>query len=220
MDRPPYPMRRHAPLPPLNAPRGSQIGAVSTASSVHRSSGDLSQASGGYRGLGASGSSAASSRPSSTSSFLHQDIQAQPFSSRSTSASSQCSGPDGNLAANAGELLNTLATSSPVDQQAELVVKAMIPIVKRAMVSKNQAVVKASLDSMRRIERMFGQECIDRHVETLAESLEKQSAKPGGDARATLILKTLTALCSEDAAAGLKNRFPDLAASQAVAVGA
>jgi len=97
--------------------------------------------------------------------------------------------------------------------QADIVVKAMMPIVKRAMVSTNRAVFQASLDSMRRIEQMFGQEAIDRHIGSLAEALEKQGSSPGGDARASLILKTLTALCSKDAAASLHRQHPELAAA-------
>eukprot|EP00441_Pelagodinium_beii_P017918 CAMPEP_0197654826 /NCGR_PEP_ID=MMETSP1338-20131121/39082_1 /TAXON_ID=43686 ORGANISM="Pelagodinium beii, Strain RCC1491" /NCGR_SAMPLE_ID=MMETSP1338 /ASSEMBLY_ACC=CAM_ASM_000754 /LENGTH=202 /DNA_ID=CAMNT_0043230343 /DNA_START=35 /DNA_END=643 /DNA_ORIENTATION=+ len=196
--QPPQPARRHAPLPPLNNPRGSQLAAVTAASASRPELGAYPS----------TGSSVSSSRPSSTSSFLVQDLQVGQFSSRSTSASSQHS--DGQLVAGAGELLNSIVSATGrQDQQAELVVKAMLPIVKRAMVSKNQAVVQASLDSMRRIERMFGQEAIDRNIESLAEALEKQHSKPGGDTRCALILKTLTTLCSPEACTSLQRRFPE-----------
>eukprot|EP00931_Biecheleriopsis_adriatica_P117516 TRINITY_DN9301_c0_g1_i1.p1 TRINITY_DN9301_c0_g1~~TRINITY_DN9301_c0_g1_i1.p1 ORF type:complete len:206 (+),score=35.43 TRINITY_DN9301_c0_g1_i1:67-684(+) len=201
--QPPTPARRHAPLPPLNGPKGPQLAAVAAASSLHRP--ELGP--GPYPSAGSS-SSLPSSRPSSSSSFLLHDLQASPLSGRSTS----CSSGDGSINAAAGELLGSLAGRQD-SQQAELVVKAMLPIVKRAMVSRNQQVVQASLDSMRRIEQMFGQEAIDRHLESLAESLEKHT-KRGGDSRsAALVVKTLLTLCSPDASASLRQRFPEYVAT-------
>ncbi|CAE8691019.1 unnamed protein product, partial [Polarella glacialis] len=118
------PLRRHAPLPPLGAPRGSQVAGLIRP--------EASQGAYPF----ASSSSSTSSRPSSTNSLRPADLQdvmgrfleASAYSSRSTSASS-CGG-DGNLGATAGDLLASMAQDSP---QAELVVKAMLPIVKRAM---------------------------------------------------------------------------------------
>jgi len=76
------------------------------------------------------------------------------------------------------------------------------------MLSTNKAVFQVSLDSMRRIERMFGQEVIDQQIETLVETLEKQCGTSGGDARAARIFETFTALCSQEMASTLKQRFP------------
>merc|ERR1719323_1527273 len=103
------PARRGGPLPPLDGPRGHQRAAVALAS--------------GQRSRGAS---AGSSRPSSGGSFALFDGPGQ--SSRSTSASlgGGCAGP--------GELLGSLASQGQQESpQAELVVKALLPIVKRAM---------------------------------------------------------------------------------------
>lgn len=81
------------------------------------------------------------------------------------------------------------------------------------MVSQNRAVFKASLDAMRRVESMFGKEAIDQHIESLVEGLEKQLANEdaAGDARAALLFKTLTQLCSEETADSLRTRYPRFA---------
>jgi hypothetical protein len=121
----------------------------------------------------------------------------------------------GSLGPAAGDLLNTIIGDTAIrpNQQTEIVMKAMVPIVKRAMVSKNKAVFQASLDSMKRIEQMFGQETIDTYLETLVEGLEKQCGKAGGDDRSALVFDMITQLCSKDAAAGLHKRFPEYAAA-------
>merc|ERR1712100_201663 len=93
-------------------------------------------------------------------------------------------------------------------EQAEAVVNAMVPIVRRAMVSSNNAVFQASLDSMRQIQHMFGREAIDQHIGTLIGALETHSAKANGSSRAARVFETLTALCSEDVAAALQIQFP------------
>jgi len=96
----------------------------------------------------------------------------------------------------------------------ESVVKAMLPVIKRSMASPNQGVFQTSIDSMIRIERMFGKTAIDQHVETLADALEKLCAQqPNGESRAGAALKTLLTLCSEDSAAKLHRRFPKHAAA-------
>merc|ERR1712154_5872 len=106
--------------------------------------------------------------------------------SRSTSASS-CQG--------AGR-----PTPAEVDNsQAEQVVKAMLPVVKRGMASPNPAVFQTALDNMTRIERMFGKTAFDPHLETLVEVLESQCGQPGGDTRVVQVLKTLLILCSDTA---------------------
>lgn len=108
-----------------------------------------------------------------------------------------------------GDLLSSLNAAAPQEEpQADAVVKAVLPIIKRAMVSKNGAVFQASLDSMARIQRMFGQDQIDKNIDVLAGAVEKQRAGPLGAERAVLIVKALIALCSEEAAKSLRRRFP------------
>lgn len=215
------PRRALAPLPSLDAPEGALAADVAVASaerSYPASRQDATQPAGrpcgGYSYPGSppfvEGSPLFSSRPSSngSSAFTPVDLHAEPWSSRSTSAASQSSGTLGA----AGDLLTTLAAEGWVpNQQAEIVGKAMMPIVKKAMLSKNKAVFQASLDSMRRIESMFGQEAIDHHVESLVEALERQVENPGGDARARIVFETLTAVCSQDMAVDLRQRFPSYA---------
>lgn len=119
-----------------------------------------------------------------------------PFGSRSTSASS-CQG--------AGRP----RVGGDVDEtQAEQVVKAMLPVVKLAMASPNRAVFQTALDSMMRIERMFGKATFDQHLDVLADALERQCSQPGGDARAVQVLRTMLSLCSDPAAESLRTRFP------------
>lgn len=85
----------------------------------------------------------------------------------------------------------------------------MLPIVKRAMISNNKAVFEAGLESMRKIARVFGQDAIDQQAGVLADALEKhrRNGGPGVDARARLVMRTLTAICSEATAASLRTRF-------------
>jgi len=89
-------------------------------------------------------------------------------------------------------------------EQAEVVVRAMLPAARRALGSSNDAVVQASLDSMRRVERMFGRGALDKHLEIFAEAIAKQSSAPGGGSRAGLILQALADLCSPGALADLR----------------
>mmetsp|Transcript_78739 Transcript_78739/g.218809 ORF Transcript_78739/g.218809 Transcript_78739/m.218809 type:complete len:227 (-) Transcript_78739:135-815(-) len=213
--------RHYRPLPPLDAPRGAQVAAVSAASGFAASSAmassPTSPPSRSSFGLSLqrapSSSSASASRPSTGG--ASSPIPMQAFDeSRSTSASSHRSGA---FADRAGDLFNTIVdAASQEPQETEIIKKAMLPIVRRAVVSSNKAVFQASLDSMRRIEQMFGQEAIDRHLEALVEMLETQCGKTGGDARAALIFETLTSLCSKDTAVGLRRRFPQYAMRQKV----
>merc|ERR1719296_222265 len=181
------PMRRSGPLPPVDSP--SRAGTTRQ---------------GGLRLAGSPPSSAGSSlRPfgaGSSIGALDLPPGGDPFAgSRSTSASS-CQGagrPGG--AASAGE----------ADQsQAEQVVQAMLPVVQRGMASSNRAVFQTALDTIIRIERMFGKAAFDHHLETLAAALEKQSSQPGGDARVAQILQTILELCSDPTATALRQRFP------------
>eukprot|EP00928_Gymnodinium_smaydae_P022458 TRINITY_DN18856_c1_g1_i1.p1 TRINITY_DN18856_c1_g1~~TRINITY_DN18856_c1_g1_i1.p1 ORF type:complete len:204 (-),score=47.92 TRINITY_DN18856_c1_g1_i1:129-740(-) len=111
-------------------------------------------------------------------------------------------------------------------EQAEQVVNAMVPIVRRAMVSSNAAVFQASLDSLRQIDRMFGRDAIDLHAGTLAAALARHSGGNSGSAgaaamgagngsgsadRASRVFATLTGLCSEDVARELRRQYPQLA---------
>lgn len=98
------------------------------------------------------------------------------------------------------------------DCQMESVVKAMLPVIKRGLASPNSGVFQTSIDSMIRIERMFGKSAIDQHLETLADALEKLGQQPNGQNRAGIGLRTLLSLCSEDSAAKLHSRFPKHAA--------
>merc|ERR1719203_2725115 len=105
-----------------------------------------------------------------------------------------CAGADGSQAEQGGERPTRAGAD---DSQAEQVVMAMFPVVKRGMASPNRAVFQTALDTMARIEKMFGKTAFDSHLETLADALEKQCAQPGGDARAVQILKLLLPLCSD-----------------------
>eukprot|EP00929_Paragymnodinium_shiwhaense_P084670 TRINITY_DN45296_c0_g1_i1.p2 TRINITY_DN45296_c0_g1~~TRINITY_DN45296_c0_g1_i1.p2 ORF type:complete len:156 (-),score=37.30 TRINITY_DN45296_c0_g1_i1:278-745(-) len=94
-------------------------------------------------------------------------------------------------------------------EQAELVVSAMVPIVRRAMLSSNGALFEASLDSMRQIERMFGQEALDHHAETLVAALVRQhGAETRRHARAVRVFETLMSLCSDEVAQRLRHHYP------------
>jgi len=125
--------------------------------------------------------------------------------SRSTSASSHRS-TEKPLRASANDLLSTLAASITTDEpQADAVLKVMLPIVKRAMISKNEAVFQASLESLRKIENMFGNAALDKCLGSFVEALEKH---PGGDARIIEVLGVLKSLCSSEASVILQRRFP------------
>jgi len=169
---------RGYPLPSLDGPRGHH----------HR-------AGGGGGG----------SRPPSSSTAT-SELQAFADSSRSTSASSQVRS-ERSLGLGRGNFLSELTAASPQEPQVDECVKAMLPILKRAMVSSNKAVVQASLDQMCRIQRMFGQEAIDEHVQYLGDALEEQRKGPGGSVRTAIVLEALTGLCSQDAGMALKRRF-------------
>jgi len=149
-------------------------------------------------------------RPSNQSSSLgtkHWADQAMLESSRSTSASSQRSGYVGGGTGN--NLLSSLsAAACQEDAGAEAVVKAVAPLIQRAMASTNKAVFQASLENMVKLRRMFGQEAIDQNIDALAMAVEKQSGLPGGEQRAGLVLRALTSLCSQDKAESLRLRFP------------
>eukprot|EP00747_Dinoflagellata_sp_TGD_P019774 gnl/TRDRNA2_/TRDRNA2_127396_c0_seq1.p1 gnl/TRDRNA2_/TRDRNA2_127396_c0~~gnl/TRDRNA2_/TRDRNA2_127396_c0_seq1.p1 ORF type:complete len:213 (-),score=34.75 gnl/TRDRNA2_/TRDRNA2_127396_c0_seq1:118-756(-) len=203
--------RTRGPLPPLEAPPVPQIASSAlrrdslTASSSREQTPHLSQ------------TPTTRSTGSLSSAYLRADVDV----SRSTSASSHQSWPP--VASSNSEVLGRPANVGgggyPVGQeqppQVDDVVRALLPIVKRAMVSKNQAVFKTSIDSVTRIAKMFGQDAIDRHVETLAEALERQCAAGArnDEARAAEILATLTSLCSETRADALRRRFPKYAAA-------
>lgn len=204
--------RRNAPLPPLDGPRGLQHAAVAAATAR--------SAANHFDGAGSSSSaypassplsSVRSSRVSAGSSIGPMDLQAggpdQWSCSRSTSASSYQGG-----GRPAPPQVPGSPHSVPDSSQAELVVKAMLPVVKRGMASPNRSVFQTSLDSMTRIQRMFGKKAIDEHLDELAEALQKQCTQPGGDARAVTVLKTLLTLCSDEGATKLCGRFPSHAA--------
>ncbi|CAK0889673.1 unnamed protein product, partial [Prorocentrum cordatum] len=79
----------------------------------------------------------------------------------------------------------TMAVPGDVDEgEHSSMVKAMLPLMKRALTSTNPSVVQASLDSLKRMELMFDRGAMDPHVEALAEVLERQCVLPGGAARA------------------------------------
>mmetsp|Transcript_130381 Transcript_130381/g.237101 ORF Transcript_130381/g.237101 Transcript_130381/m.237101 type:complete len:215 (-) Transcript_130381:91-735(-) len=209
MQRTPQP-RRSRPLPPLDAPRGAHAAAKAVISASALASTPPPMASlspsPGSAGSGRSSLVWSASRPSSTDTLGQVDLQNANHSSRSTSACSHTSGMSFGVS---GDLLSSLNAAAPQEEpQADAVVKAVLPIIKRAMVSKNGAVFQASLDSMTRIQRMFGQDQIDKNIDVLAGAVEKQRAGPLGAERAVLILKALIALCSEEAAASLRRQFP------------
>ncbi|CAK0889675.1 unnamed protein product, partial [Prorocentrum cordatum] len=100
----------------------------------------------------------------------------------------------------------TMAVPGDVDEgEHSSMVKAMLPLMKRALTSTNPSVVQASLDSLKRMELMFDRGAMDPHVEALAEVLERQCVLPGGAARAGSILETFGALLSSDAASALRS---------------
>eukprot|EP00927_Polykrikos_kofoidii_P043299 TRINITY_DN37355_c0_g1_i1.p1 TRINITY_DN37355_c0_g1~~TRINITY_DN37355_c0_g1_i1.p1 ORF type:complete len:205 (+),score=22.78 TRINITY_DN37355_c0_g1_i1:80-694(+) len=200
-----YPSRRNPVLTPMDHSRASLVDASSVCSAAC-SPQRIGNSPKGFR----SPSSLPASRPSSCGSFTRADMHL----SRSTSASSHRSEMHMGSTGGAGELLSTIADTESQDSlQNEIVLKAMVPIVKRAMVSKNRAVFQSSLESMRHIERMFGKEAIDQHIETLVESLEKQCGQTCEDHRAKLVFDTMTSLCSKDMADILRQRFPNFAAT-------
>lgn len=88
-------------------------------------------------------------------------------------------------------------------------VRAMLPTLQKALESSNTTVVQASLGSMRRVEQMFGRGAMDEHAELFAEVLKKQTASPGGNVRAGLILGAVAGLCSQEVLADLQQRFPE-----------
>jgi len=221
---PSMPPRRNPPLPRLDArldaPRGSSRGCSAPRAPPRDARSSLASTKTWWSGPSDSvGAYPAAQRSGASTPVDSKAGICSSTASRSTSASSyrrgSASGADGSAtAASAGDLLATLATSAECSSpQTEAVVKAMLPIVKRAMVSQNKAVFQASLESMQRIARVFGQDAIDQLVETLAEALEKQQKReggplPGADARTNRVLQTLTALCSKETASSLRRRFP------------
>mmetsp|Transcript_78478 Transcript_78478/g.139140 ORF Transcript_78478/g.139140 Transcript_78478/m.139140 type:complete len:196 (-) Transcript_78478:83-670(-) len=190
MQRTPQP-RRSRPLPPLDAPRGAHAAAKAVISASALASTPPPMASlspsPGSAGSGRSSLVWSASRPSSTDTLGQVDLQNANHSSRSTSACSHTSGMSFGVS---GDLLSSLNAAAPQEEP------------------QADAVVKASLDSMTRIQRMFGQDQIDKNIDVLAGAVEKQRAGPLGAERAVLILKALIALCSEEAAASLRRRFP------------
>eukprot|EP00427_Karlodinium_veneficum_P013901 CAMPEP_0169070324 /NCGR_PEP_ID=MMETSP1015-20121227/5053_1 /TAXON_ID=342587 /ORGANISM="Karlodinium micrum, Strain CCMP2283" /LENGTH=81 /DNA_ID=CAMNT_0009129311 /DNA_START=184 /DNA_END=429 /DNA_ORIENTATION=- len=78
------------------------------------------------------------------------------------------------------------------------------------MASRNKAVLQASLESMVKLKRMFGQDAIDENVDALVVAVEKQRSCPGGEERAAVVLKALTELCSAKKAESLRRQFPQL----------
>eukprot|EP00930_Biecheleria_cincta_P076744 TRINITY_DN63965_c0_g1_i1.p2 TRINITY_DN63965_c0_g1~~TRINITY_DN63965_c0_g1_i1.p2 ORF type:complete len:157 (+),score=25.56 TRINITY_DN63965_c0_g1_i1:36-506(+) len=97
------------------------------------------------------------------------------------------------------------------DEQADLVVKAMLPIVRRAMISSNSRVFQTSLESLQRIEHLFGKEAIDQNVHSILAAMERECRQRGGRGwqdRATRVFDTLVALCTDEVAAALRLQFP------------
>jgi len=196
------PCCRGSPLPPLEGSRGSQatLGETDSVSAASSRRCRRTPSSCGTRFIG-------TSRVSSNDTLLATDLQAFVGSSRRTSAPSQVR-TERCLDAERGVVGQWMVESPVKSPQEDEVVKAMLPVLKRAMVSPNKAVVQASLDSMRQIQRMFGQGAIDRHMDSLGDVLEKQGSGPGGSARTALVLEALAGLCSQDAGNVLKRRFP------------
>lgn len=192
-----------SPLPPLEGSRGSQatLGETDSVSAASSHRCRRTPSSWGTQFIGTS------SRLSSSDTLIATDLHAFVGSSRRTSVPSQVR-TERCLDAERGVVGQWMVESPVKSPQEDEVVKAMLPVLKRAMVSPNKAVVQASLDSMRQIQRMFGQGAIDRHMDSLGDVLEKQGSGPGGSARTALVLEALAGLCSQDAGDILKRRFP------------
>eukprot|EP00928_Gymnodinium_smaydae_P061223 TRINITY_DN45355_c0_g1_i1.p1 TRINITY_DN45355_c0_g1~~TRINITY_DN45355_c0_g1_i1.p1 ORF type:complete len:212 (-),score=33.78 TRINITY_DN45355_c0_g1_i1:85-720(-) len=203
--RPSMPRQYSGPLPPYESPplRGADF--LNASASVRKPS--LTRTSAAYpstRRLLDGQPSLSSPRPSSGSSFaLKTDfLRSSASSSRATTASGS-SRPDDLFGASAG------------DAQADQLVRSMLPTLRRAMSSQNQAVFQASLDSIKRLEKMFGKDAFDRNVEILVKALEVQGAQTHGAHRAGIVFETLLSLCSEETASSLRARFPQYVAPQA-----
>mmetsp|Transcript_10194 Transcript_10194/g.22564 ORF Transcript_10194/g.22564 Transcript_10194/m.22564 type:complete len:218 (+) Transcript_10194:77-730(+) len=198
--------RRNMPLPPLDGPRGIQHMAVAanSANSSSTSSFGLGESGSGF--LAASPPSNRSSRQSSagaTGIGMLDSPQAIAASmaasdSRSTSASSyQGAGrPSNSSAANRSLEVG----SSGDDKQTDAVVKAMLPVIKRGLASTQKPVFETALDSIRRIERMFGKSSLDGHLEPLAEALRKQGSQCDGEQRQRRVLELVSDLFTDETA--------------------
>mmetsp|Transcript_155506 Transcript_155506/g.498850 ORF Transcript_155506/g.498850 Transcript_155506/m.498850 type:complete len:231 (+) Transcript_155506:143-835(+) len=205
--------RRNAPLPPLEGPRMPPAAmAAGAVRSAERLFGPPDAFGSAYAPTTSPPSSNRSSRLSAGSSLGPIDAQVRaglsPPDSRSTSASSYQGAGRPAAPVGAGAASPSSAPGTVDDRQADSVVLAMLPVVKRGVASPNKAVFETALDCLGRIERMFGKASLDRHMDALADALEKQLHLPGGDARAMRVLEALLRLCSEDTAEKLHGRFP------------
>mmetsp|Transcript_27222 Transcript_27222/g.78272 ORF Transcript_27222/g.78272 Transcript_27222/m.78272 type:complete len:243 (+) Transcript_27222:92-820(+) len=225
----PHP-RRNAPLPPLDGPRGLQRAAVvasSMRSGAFSADGSPNSHSSSLP-VGSPLSSVRSSRLLSSPGLAPARDKLSPGGSggymdplscsRSTSASSCQGGGRSSLATPQSQAKEASAASSGNDEgvivegpQSDAVIIAMLPVVIRGMASTNRAVFRTTLESLQRIERMFGGKAIDPHLDAISDGIQKQLPQPGGEVRAGKVLEALIAICSEEGAAKLRARFPGLA---------